>query len=158
MYQRPTPVAQPDYSRILDAAEKGYLPEALQDAGAINANAPLPRSSHLKNIRTGIVFPYMERMAQMRDVMVNCDQYGNTDPAAWQPTVTDGQDYDPREQAVLMQQALVNLEKRLTVAQQAAPPVNDPKARELPHGAEFFDKFAMTEDSAEVIDQLSAMI
>lgn len=158
MYQRPTPVAQPDYSRILDAAAKGSLPEALQNAGAINADAPLPRSSHLKNIKTGIVFPYMERMAQMRDVMVNCDQFGNTDPAAWEPTVTEGVDYDPKEQAVLMQQALVNLEKRLTTAQQATPPVNDPKARELPHGAEFFDRFSMNEDSVKAIDQLSAMI
>lgn len=159
MYQKPTPVAPANLELVLDAAQGGDMAQALTNAGAVNAQPPLPHSSHLKNIKTGIVFPYMERMAQMRDCMVNCDQYGNTDPAAWQPTVIDSVEYyDPKEQAVLMQQAIVQMDQRLVEAQAATPVVNNPEDRKLPYGAEFFDRHEMTQTSEQVIDQLSALL
>lgn len=60
---------------------------AMKAMGAKNVDPPLVRSSHLKNVKTGIVFPWNEMLAEQTEIMVNCDASGNTDPSAWLPTV-----------------------------------------------------------------------
>lgn len=62
------------------------LERAGEASGAVGRTL-LARSSHLKNNRTGMVFPWSELLAEQTDIMVNCDASGNTDPEAWGPTV-----------------------------------------------------------------------
>lgn len=61
---------------------------AMKAMGAKNVDPPLVRSSHLKNAKTGVIFPWNEMLAEQTEIMVNCDANGNTDPAAWLPTVS----------------------------------------------------------------------
>lgn len=70
-----------------DAARIAYM----KSMGAKNVDPPLVHSSHVKNVKTGLVLPWNEMLAEQRDIMVNCDAYGNTDPSAWMPTVIDGE-------------------------------------------------------------------
>lgn len=158
MYQRPTPVAPANLDLVLDAAQGGDLADALTNAGAQNAKPPLPHSAYLKNLKTGLVFPYMERMAQMSDIMANCDINGNTDPAAWQSSVVEDADYDPQEEAIKLQSAVLAMDTRLKQSQQEAPVLNDPAIRKLPYDAEFFDRQTMNQESERLLDQLSGLM
>lgn len=79
----------PDMKAVFDMTNDAERVSFLKSLGAKNADPPLVRSSHLKNIKTGLILPWNEMLAEQRDVMVNCDAYGNTDPSAWMPTVID---------------------------------------------------------------------
>lgn len=82
-------VTQPDPRNLLNLSNDDEMLRALEQTGAMNSVPPLQRSSHLKNIQTGRVLPWNPLLAEQRDIMVNCDEHGNTDPEAWQSTVTD---------------------------------------------------------------------
>lgn len=82
-------ITQPDPRNILNLPNDDEMMRALESAGAMNSVPPLQRSSHLKNIQTGVVMPWNPLLAEQRDIMVNCDRTGNTDPAAWASTVVD---------------------------------------------------------------------
>lgn len=68
-------------SQIMDTLER-----AGESSGAVGRTL-LPRSSHLRNKKTGIVFPWSAMLAEQTDIMEPCDASGNTDPAAWESTV-----------------------------------------------------------------------
>ena len=90
MYQPPvdaTPVPPQDLHNILDVRDTTARQQALYAAGAKNAVPPLPRSSHLRSKKNGIVFPWDATLAEQRDIMECCDSNGNTDPKAWLATV-----------------------------------------------------------------------
>lgn len=110
--------------------------------GARNVDPPLPRSSHLRNKKTGVVFPWNELLAEQYDVMECCDASGNTDPAAWQATVAMAP--LPDEDNALM--AAKALDTTLGVAtgltdtyRSAEAPVVAPVETRLPDGTEFYD-------------------
>lgn len=79
-------VQQPDMRNLLKLPQDEMF-QAFQRSGAVNAAPPLVRSTHLKNKNTGVVFPWNPLLAEQRDIMVNCDVHGNTDPVAWQDAV-----------------------------------------------------------------------
>lgn len=58
--------------------------ERLARMGAANAVPPLEMSPCIKIIATGQVHFWTEFFANRPDLCVNCDETGNTDPAAWQ--------------------------------------------------------------------------
>lgn len=81
---QPTPVTPAvSLNSVLDMQDAADRQQALQQAGALNASPPLPRSTHLKNKNTGLVLPWNSLLAEQRDIMVCCDAEGNTDPSAW---------------------------------------------------------------------------
>lgn len=80
----------PSNSAIFDMNENERI-AYMKSMGAKNVDPPLVRSSHVKNVKTGLVLPWNEMLAEQRDIMVNCDANGNTDPAAWLPTVEVGE-------------------------------------------------------------------
>lgn len=88
-------VQQPDMRNLLELPQDEMMQE-LQRVGAMNSSPPLVRSSHLKNKDTGMVFAWNPLLAEQRDIMVNCDINGNTDPEAWEPTV-DHREYSTDE-------------------------------------------------------------
>lgn len=60
---------------------------SLREMGAVNAGEPLPLSPCLK--KKGSKDPkdivvWNEIFAERKDILVNCDEYGNEDPATWQ--------------------------------------------------------------------------
>ncbi len=55
----------------------------LQSMGVKNAVPPLPWSPCLKNQKTGVILPWSAMLAEQRDILVNCDEQGRTDPALW---------------------------------------------------------------------------
>lgn len=81
---------------ILDMPQDDMM-GALESTGAMNSVPPLAHSSHLKNKKTGLVLPWNELAAEQRDIMVNCDAHGNTDPEAWAPTVVEDNEADLSE-------------------------------------------------------------
>lgn len=152
MQTRPTTVSGIDMDNLMDSAFDNPQVETLQRLGVVSAFEPLPHSAFLKNKKTGVVLPYSDRLAQMRDIMENCDRFGNTDPAMWMPTVVQEGDYDPDLQAALLHSAIANINQAKN--QTPAPVVNDPNERKMPYGAKPFDTF-MSDRSAAVLDQLS---
>lgn len=104
----PTPVRQPDGSILLDENFAAQAPAMMKELGAVNVDGPLPRSAFLKNIKTGVVLPWSPTLAEMRDIMVNCDAQGNTDPQFWQASVNP-QPYSEEEHQALLEQAYSSL-------------------------------------------------
>ena len=64
----------------------------LQSMGVKNAVPPLPWSPCLKNQKTGVILPWSAMLAEQRDVLVNCDEQGRTDPALWADRLPDLQE------------------------------------------------------------------
>lgn len=90
--QQPQPVRQENPEVILDEDFANNRVAKMRKMGATNAAPPLAPSTHLKNKVTGIIFPWTAALAEQRDILVNCDEFGNTDPAAWKNTMlTDEQ-------------------------------------------------------------------
>lgn len=107
MYQSSAPlsaVPQQDLRGILNERDSDARQQALHAAGAKNAVPPLPRSSHLRSKKNGIVFPWDPMLAEQRDIMECCDSTGNTDPAAWSSTVNEAE-YTPAERDALLAEA-----------------------------------------------------
>lgn len=149
---QPTPVAPVAQSIPLDENFAANRVEAMRAMGATNVDPPLARSAYLKNIKTGVILPWTLGLAQMRDLMVNCDVNGNTDPAAWAHTVVQG-DYSTEEQ-----QALLDEVKKQLVVQAAthAVPVPQPAPNDtsLPFGAERMDQF-FEKQSLALLDKMA---
>lgn len=97
--------AAPNTGAIFDMNDNERI-AYMKSMGAKNVDPPLVRSSHVKNIKTGIVFPWNEMLAEQRDIMVNCDANGNTDPAAWLPTVEVGDISDDERMDLLHARSL----------------------------------------------------
>lgn len=98
--------------------------------GAKNLDPPLARSTHLKIISNGRILPYDEILAEQNDLVQNCDQYGNTDPAAWGPQV-DYTAVDPDAQRIAMaraQEAVLSQALHMTNTHRVAEAVDDPAA------------------------------
>lgn len=160
---QPQPVTQADPTIILDQNFADNAVEEMRKLGAKNAVPPLAPSTHLKNIHTGIIFPWSAALAEQRDILVNCDENGNTDPAVWQKTMLSEQDLP--DQANLMQQAYANLRKPTVQMpenfMQASPPQMNATVQ-MPHGAQPLDRYLdsvnVTPESAQTLEQLSQMM
>lgn len=152
---QPTTVAPLSSGVVLDQNFAENRVEAMRAMGATNVDPPLPRSAYLKNTKTGLVLPWSLALAEQRDIMVNCDMYGNTDPAAWSQTVNPVA-YDPSEQETLMQQAMSAIqgyrqhELPLPDATMNTPVV-------FPNDAKPLDEF-MSDANAAIVNNLDAML
>ena len=116
-----------------DAARIAYM-KAL---GAVNVDPPLPRSSHLRNKKSGLVLPWNEMLAEQRDIMECCDAHGNTDPRAWMPTVDNTEiDEEARQMEILKAQSLVLAQgkKQSSGYEQPHTPV-EAQPMDMPYGA-----------------------
>lgn len=155
----PQPVAQADPSIVLDQNFAANAQAEMRALGAKNIEPPLAPSTHLKNIHTGVIFPWTAALAEQRDVLVNCDATGNTDPAVWQQTVRAEQDLP--DQAELMQQAYAQIQRKPQGFMQATPPqLNAPTS--MPHGAQTLDKFLdginISAESQQSLERLNQMM
>lgn len=152
---QPTTVSPIPTEQVLDQNFALNRVEAMRAMGAKNVDPPLARSPYLKNINTGLVLPWSQGLAEQRDIMVNCDASGNTDPAAWASSVNPV-GYSPEEQDALMQQAMTAIAGRrqhevLMPKQEMNAPVV------FPHGARPMDEY-MAEANAAIVDDLDAML
>lgn len=160
---QPQPVTQADPAIVLDQNFASNAIEEMRKLGAKNVAPPLAPSTHLKNIKTGVIFPWTAALAEQRDILVNCDENGNTDPVVWQKTVMAEQDLP--DQADLMQRAYANLHKpqvQMPESFMQAPPPQMNAPVEMPHGAQTLDKYldgvGVTAESAQSLEQLSQMM
>lgn len=162
---QPQPVTQADPTIVLDQNFASNAMEEMRKLGAKNVTPPLAPSTHLKNIKTGIIFPWTAALAEQRDILVNCDANGNTDPAVWKQTVRSEQELP--DQSDLMQQAYANLHKpQVQIPQtesfmQAPPPqMNAPV--QMPHGAQSLDKYLdsanIAQESVQALEQLNQIM
>lgn len=152
---QPTTVAPLSSNVVLDQNFAENRVEALRAMGATNADPPLVRSAYLKNIKTGLILPWTAGLAEQRDIMINCDVNGNTDPAAWMSSVNTVA-YNQAEQDALMQQAMSSIsghweyEIPMPAAAMNAPVV-------FPEGARPMDEF-MAEANTAMINNLDDML
>lgn len=104
------PVGGYDPRTILDARDSNERMALMRQMGVANLDPPLPHSPCLKNIRTGTVLPWNELLAAQRDLVVCCDEDGNTDEAVWGPKVIE---HAPSNRELSMQasQALFKTQK-----------------------------------------------
>lgn len=152
---QPTPVAPLSSGIVLDQDFAANRVEYMRAMGAINIDPPLARSSHLKNIKTGLVLPWSPGLAEQRDIMVNCDANGNTDTAAWAGTVNPV-GYTESEQDALMQQAMTAITGyRKHEVPMPSQEMNAPVV--FPHSAKPLDEY-MAEANAAVVNSLDAML
>lgn len=78
--------SQYDVSLLLSLPEDQRL-MAMKKLGAVNVEPRLPHSPALKVKKTGVIFPWLEILAEQTDKMVCCDLDGNEDEAVWGPKV-----------------------------------------------------------------------
>lgn len=109
------PIPPQSVGNVFDMSEENRI-QYMKSLGARNLDPPLPRSSHLRNKVNGRVLPWDEMLAEQRDIMECCDANGNTDPAAWMPTV-DNSEHSEGERAELMAQAQAQVLAQATVTQ-----------------------------------------
>lgn len=103
-YQVPQPVQQETGAQIFDIDGEEARVAYMKALGARNMDPPLVRSTHLKIKASGRVLPYDEMLAEQGDLVQNCDQFGNTDPAVWGPQVVHVE-VDPDAQRLAMAKA-----------------------------------------------------
>lgn len=121
------------FSNEDEAARIAYM----KAMGAVNVDPPLPRSSHLRNKKTGLVLPWNEMLAEQRDIMECCDASGNNDPRAWMPTVDNSEvDEDARQAEILRAQSLVLAQgkRQSSGYEQPHTPV-EAQPMDMPYGA-----------------------
>lgn len=70
--------------KILMDMDDNARQSIMQQMGVANLQPPLPHSPCLKVIKTGVIHPWNELLAAQRDLVVCCDEQGNTDPSAWE--------------------------------------------------------------------------
>lgn len=152
---QPTTVAPISGGVVLDQNFAENRIESMRAMGATNVDPPLARSSFLKNTRTGLVLPWSQGLAEQRDIMVNCDVNGNTDPAAWASSVNPV-DYDPDEQNALMQQAMTAISGRnqYEIPMPSAV-MNQPVV--FPNNAKSLEEH-FAEANAAIVNSLDAML
>lgn len=111
---------------------------SMRALGAQNIAPPLPRSSHLLLKRSGHVIPYDPMFAEQRDLVANCDATGNTDPAAWMPTVVE-EAVDPvaeRSRLAAAQAEVLTQAMSLSTRYRMPDAVDlSPRPMEMPNGA-----------------------
>lgn len=83
-----TPGNIPLVDHLLTVAE-------LRKLGVLNTDPALPVSPCVKAKPNGRIFPWDPVFAKRPEVFVNCDEFGNTDPAAWQGRGPTGWEPDP---------------------------------------------------------------
>lgn len=155
---QPTPVSPVDPKIVLDENFANNRIAYMKSLGATNVDPPLPRSAFLKNIKTGVVLPWTPGLADQRDIMVNCDAEGNTDPVAWAASV-DQRAYSPEEQQQLFDLAKAQLIKQVDKHRANMPQGSDaaPNDTTLPYGAERMDVF-LSRKSNESLDQMAQLL
>lgn len=155
---QPQPVSQADPTIVLDQNFASNAMEEMRKLGAKNVSPPLAPSTHLKNVKTGVIFPWTAALAEQRDVLVNCDENGNTDPAVWKRTMLVEQDLP--DQVDLMQQAYASLHSPQGFMQVTPPVVNEQV--QMPHGAQTLEKYTenptVADESVQTLEQLSQMM
>lgn len=152
---QPTTVSPIPAEQVLDQNFALNRVEAMRAMGAKNVDPPLARSAYLKNIKTGLVLPWSQGLAEQRDIMVNCDVNGNTDPTAWVSSVNPV-GYTSAEQDALMQQAMTAIAgRRQYEIPMPTQEMNQPVV--FPHGARPMDEY-MAEANAAIVDNLDAML
>lgn len=119
----PQPIQQADGGAVFELKSENERIAYMKSLGAKNVDPPLPKSSHLKIIATGRVLPYNDMLAEQRDLVQNCDQFGNTDPAVWGQTV-DTTEVSPEEHRLAMLRAM---ETVLGQANQMTAPGRQPQ-------------------------------
>lgn len=87
MNNQAQPMAGYDPRVIMDAQTEQERTAIMRSMGVANLDPPLPHSPCLKVVKTGVVHPWNELLAQQRDLVVCCDEKGNTDPKVWEPKV-----------------------------------------------------------------------
>ena len=156
----PTPVAGVDLAGILNEQDLASRQAAMRRAGAQNTSPPLPRSSHLRNKKTGLVLPWNDILAEQRDIMECCDSEGNTDPTAWMGTVNPAGYTDEERDELMVQARSVVLQQAQSVTdvyQQDTPVASmQPQASAMPFGAQTLDAYyaGMEQDVAVLMSQL----
>lgn len=152
---QPTTVAPIPGGVVLDQNFAANRIESMRAMGAKNVDPPLVRSAYLKNTQTGLVLPWTQGLAEQRDIMVNCDVNGNTDPAAWVNSVNPVE-YNQAEQDALMQQAMTAIsghnQHEIPMPSTA---MNQPVV--FPNGARPLDEY-MAEANAAMVNGLDAML
>lgn len=150
-----------DAEKLMTQAPDQVL-DTLQRAGAsagANGREPLVRSSHLINIKTGMIFPWDPILAEQTDILRNCDAMGNTDPAAWGPTVNPVA-YTEEERDTNYWRARDSMFRHdvdaAVVPYQQSPEGNTPVVTEIPQDVVTLDQY-YTQRQAEV-NQLAAEI
>jgi hypothetical protein len=66
------------------SANNMSLDEELKDIGAVNVQPYLVPSPCVKSRVNGTVYVWSQATSQRPDVFMNCDERGDTDPAAWE--------------------------------------------------------------------------
>ena len=153
---QPTPVRPAAVGVVLDQDFAANAVAHMRAMGAQNVDPPLPRSAFLKNIKTGLVLPWSEALAEQRDLMQNCDASGNTDPSAWANTVVSAE--NSREEQLAMHNAALRAVEGYApyeIPQATAPEMNAPVV--MPHGAQHLDEF-MQERNQELIGMMEAAL
>ncbi len=134
-WQQPKPVQHETGAALFDIDNEDARIAYLKSLGAKNTEPPLPRSTHLKIISSGRVLPYEDILAEQRDLVQNCDQFGNTDPSAWSSQV-DNTEIDPNAQRIAMaraQEMVLGQAAKITNTHRVAEAVDDP-GKPLPEG------------------------
>jgi hypothetical protein len=72
--------------------QTGEMPDPadLQQRGVRNVLPILPLSPKVKCLATGMLYIWHQMWARRPELFVNCDEYGNEDPAAWMGRGPDG--------------------------------------------------------------------
>lgn len=144
-YRQAQPVMQADPTIVLDQHFSENAMDEMRKLGAMNAAPPLAPSTHLKNRITGVILPWTPGLAEMRDILVNCDEYGNTDPAAWKKTARREEDIPDRDELTQMAYAQLR-QPEMPFLQREPPKLNEPV--EFPAGAQTYDKFLDGQEDA----------
>lgn len=150
-----TPTITGKATEILLAQSEQERVDFMRGRGAKNVDPPLPRSSHLKLLRSGHVVPYNEMLAAQRDLVANCDQYGDTNPEAWMPTVVQDTELTEEEHIRIMQAQGAVLSQALAMSSKhrAVDAVDiSPRPMDMPCGAVPLIKMG---DIREGLDALS---
>lgn len=104
----------------------------LRAMGAKNTDPPLAPSPCLKVIKTGVIVPWVESMAERPDLCVNCDENGNEDPAAWWGRLPRGMRTDgsmPQLAEIPSRPASVHLQGQFDPRLRTMPVINPSAAR-----------------------------
>lgn len=143
------PLAGYDPKQIMDAPDEESRLALMQKLGVVNAIPPLPHSPCLKNIKTGVVLPWNELLAAQRDLVVCCDENGNTDEAVWGPKVVTGGPTNEELAIMARQRIMMRQEMCRTEYEHAMP---EPKLQTGPseyekRGVISFDKLTALRES-----------
>lgn len=153
-FNTPTPVKSVDPATVLDADFAANKNEYMAAMGAKNIAPPLARSSHLKNVKTGLIFPWSPGMAEQRDLLVNCDASGNTDPAAWKATVNP-EEYSEEERDAAIRMAYAQIRQSSEAGGfQQAPPLSTTTQQGFPEGVQTLESLRLSGESEAAMSSL----